>query len=196
MPTSGQKRLIKIAEAAAARSGDPTRHRCFVSYHHEDQEEAEQFVDAFGHVFIAKCLGVSDEDDFIDSDDADYIMREIRERYLTTTTVTLLMLGECTWARRYVDWETASSLRDDPVNKRSGLIAIRLSSLSSVALPDRFKDNWKKDGSKDYYARYYSYPSSDEGLRANIEDAFSARTGRGHLVDNSRDLFGYNRTCS
>ena len=68
MPTYSQRMLEAVAKRAAARSTDPTRHKCFVSYHQEDEDEAESFIDKYGDVFIAKVLGVSDEDDFIDSD--------------------------------------------------------------------------------------------------------------------------------
>lgn len=116
-----QRRVEAAAFKAALRSADSTRHKCFVSYHHSDQEEVEAFVESFGEEFIAKAVGVSDEDDFIDSDDTDYVMRKIREKYLTDSTVTIVLVGKCTWARRYVDWEIMSSLRNDSKNKRSGL---------------------------------------------------------------------------
>lgn len=53
---------------------DSTRHKCFVSYHAADRDEVEAFLDEFGTEFIAKTVGVTDEDDFIDSDDTGYIM--------------------------------------------------------------------------------------------------------------------------
>ena len=58
-------------------------------------------------------------------------MRKIREKYLTNSTVTIVFIGECTKARKYVDWEIASSLRNDPNNGRSGLLGINLKSLVS-----------------------------------------------------------------
>ncbi|MBM0256835.1 TIR domain-containing protein [Micromonospora sp. 4G55] len=185
MATYGEIRLSRIAEAAARKSTDPTRRKCFISYHHADQAEAEEFVESFGHLFIARVLGVSDEDDFIDSDDTDYVMDCIRERYLTDSTVTIVLLGQCTWARRYVDWEIYSTLRHDKLNRRSGLMGITLPSAegTSVTLPPRLDDNI--DGDK-LYARWWKYPSSDWALRSCIEDAFTARTTRSHLIDNTR----------
>ena len=56
------------------------KRKIFISYHHADQDEVEGFLDEFDDSFIAEVLGVSDEDDFIDSDDPDYIMRRIRDR--------------------------------------------------------------------------------------------------------------------
>ncbi|MFG3602532.1 TIR domain-containing protein [Micromonospora chersina] len=185
MATYGEIRLSRIAEAAAKKSNDPTRRKCFISYHHADQDEVEEFVESFGHLFIARILGVSDEDDFIDSDDTDYVMDCIRERYLTDSTVTIVLLGRCTWARRYVDWEIYSTLRHDKLNRRSGLMGINLPSVegTSVTLPARLADN--VDGDK-LYAQWWKYPSSDWALRSCIEDAFTARTTKSHLIDNTR----------
>lgn len=109
--------------------------KCFISYHHDDQKYVDEFVNTFDEkkgVFIARALGVMDQG-IIDSTDTDYIMRRIKEKYLTDSTVTIVLIGKCTWARRYVDWEIASTLRNDPNNKRSGLVAINLPYVNDVA---------------------------------------------------------------
>lgn len=193
-----QRRVEAIAFKAALRSTDPTRHKCFVSYHHEDQSEVETFIDTFGEVFIAKALGVSDEDDFINSDDTDYVMRKIREKYLTDSTVTIVLIGKCTWARRYVDWEVMSSLRNDSKNKRSGLIGITLPSAADYSgkkPPERLSDNLAGDNGDEGYARWKKYPQSKPSLRSWIDDAFDARDARGHLVQNDRARYLNNRSC-
>ena len=80
------------------------RHRCFISYHHDDQKEVGNFIDTFDHerkVFIARRLGTGMQHDIIDSDDTDYVLRRIRELYIKDSTVTLVLIGKCTWARRY-----------------------------------------------------------------------------------------------
>ena len=120
------------------------RHTCFISYHQVDEDEVRKFIDDFNGVFIPKNLGLSDTDDFIDSTDTDYVLRRIRELYLSDSIVTIAMIGQCTWSRRYVDWEVASTLRNDPNNRRSGLMAITLKSVASSAtkqLPPRVADN-------------------------------------------------------
>jgi hypothetical protein len=195
MSTRAKARLLLSAQAALRKSDDPTRHKCFVSYHADDADEVANFIDAYGHVFIPRVIGVSDEDDFIDSADTDYVMDRIREKYLTDSTVTIVMVGCCTWARRYVDWEVFSSLRNDRNNRRSGLVAITLPSAAdyvSKKLPDRVADNW--DG-EDGYARWWKYPSSAELVRSRIETAFTERTTRAHLIDNSRARKLYNSSC-
>jgi len=170
------------------------RHKCFISYHQVDEDEVAKFIDDFNDVFIPKVLGVSDTDDFIDSTDTDYVMRRIRELYLTDSTVTIVMTGKCTWARRYVDWEVASSLRNDPNNRRSGLVAITLKSVASSAskqLLARVDDN--VDSDHNGYARWRVYPTSSGSLRSYIDTALSASNTKTPV--NSRELYKYNRTC-
>ena len=171
---------------------DPGRPKVFVSYHHADQTEAEAFVRRFESVFIPKVIGVSDADDFIDSTDPDYVMRRIREKYLADSTVTIVLLGRCTWARRYVDWEIASTLRNDPVNKRSGLMAITLPSVVALSkqLPVRLADNIKDDQG---YARWWKYPTSDASLRSCLDIALQARATI--VPVNGRALKQHNSPC-
>jgi len=176
-------------------SEQAVRHKCFVSYHHDDQDEAEAFIDMFEDVFIPRVVGVSDEDDFIDSTNTDYVMDQIREKYLTDSTVTIVMIGKCTWARRYVDWEVYSTLRNDKNNKRSGLLAVTLPSVASDSgrqLPLRVNVNVNGD---DGYARWWKYPSTRAGLRNIIEEAFQARTAKAHLIDNARTRKVHNSSC-
>lgn len=150
------------------------RHKVFVSYHQADEREVNKFITDFGSVFITKALGTNDRDDFIESDDTDYVMRRISELYLTDSTVTIVLVGKCTWSRKYVDWEVASSLRNDIRNKRNGLLAIQLPSAVRPAakLPDRVSDN--VDGERGY-ARYWTYPASMSNLRNRIDIALAAR---------------------
>lgn len=193
-----QKRVEAIAFKAALRSTDPTRHKCFVSYHHADQVEVEKFIDTFGDVFVAKALGVSDEDDFIDSNDTDHVMRRIREKYLTDSTVTIVLVGKCTWARRYVDWEIMSTLRNDSKNKRSGLVGITLPSAANYEgkrAPERLAKNIAGANGDEGYARWFKYPTAKSSVRSWVEDAFQARDQRASLVDNALPRYLSNRSC-
>ena len=168
------------------------RHKCFVSYHEADSKEVDTFIEKFDHVFIPKTIGISDDDDFIDSDDRDYVMRRIREKYLTDSTVTIVLIGKCTAKRKYVDWEIASTLRNDPQNKRSGLLGINLRSIENRELsPPRLDDNL---GGDDPYAIYKNwYPRIGSTLESWIQDAYERRTSL--VPSNTRALFKYNRPC-
>ncbi|CAA19913.1 MULTISPECIES: TIR domain-containing protein [Streptomyces] len=168
------------------------RRKCFISYHHEDEREVHQFIQKFDHVrdiFIARGIGAGMPGDVLNSNNRDYIMRRVRALYLGNSTVTIVMVGKCTWARRYVDWEIASTLRDDVRNKRGGLLGIVLpSAVNSPKAPPRLKDNLESG-----YAEWYHYPTSAAQLSRMIETAYSAREEL--KPKNDRLLFSYNREC-
>ncbi len=168
------------------------RRKCFISYHDANRRAVENFVAMFRDVIIARTIGITDADPWVDSRDADYIKRVIREKHLTDSTVTIVLIGRCTWARRFVDWEIASSLRNDPNNKRSGILGIKLQ--SGVTIPARLRDNLPSNNGPGY-ARIRSYPTTSDALRRWVEDAFTARTTRQSYINNRRSLRKRNGTC-
>lgn len=181
----------RLLSSEAAKSD---RRKCFVSYYSGDKAAVDKFIADFGDVFIAKAVGVSDGDDFIDSTDSGYVMSRIREKYLGDSTVTLCLIGNCTHSRRYVDWELKTTLRQGS-HTPNGLVGILLPTMgTSGNLPPRLTDNWNKDESKGF-AIYRSYPSSANSLRGWIEDAFARRTSHASLIINSQDMMKYNRKC-
>lgn len=188
--------LVQLAARKSASTKYFVRHKCFLSYHRDDVDEVEQFVEQFGETFIPRVVGVTEDDPLVDSDDTDYIMDKIRENYLTDSTVTIVLIGSCTWARRFVDWEIMSTLRNDYKNKRSGLLALQLPSVDggTPSLPGRLSDNLSTN-QDEAYARYYRYPAGESTLRGWISDAFSARDDRGSLVNNSRARRARNSAC-
>lgn len=184
--------IARLASAVEKRNDDPTRHKCFISYHTDDADDVADFLDEFGGVFIPRTIGVTEDDPFIDSDD-DYIKARISSKYMSDSTVTILLVGECTWGRKFVDWEIGATLRNSPKNKRSGLLAYKLTSANeNQKIPDRLKDNWSKN--TESYADYYAYPTSSSSVRRSIDEAFEARQSRAHLVENGRALRRKN-TC-
>lgn len=142
-----------------------TRRKCFVSYHHDDEDEVQDFIQKFDHeqdVLIARGIGASMAGDIINSDNDDYIKLKIREKYLRDTTVTIVLVGKKTWGRKFVDWEIAASLRNTASASASGLLAITLPSAVAYydkQLPARVADN--VDG-ENGYARWWRYPSSTD----------------------------------
>ena len=174
------------------------KRKAFISFHQNDKAEVEAFVSRWAGregVFIPKILGASDNDDFINSTDPEYVMSQIRSKYLEDSTVTIVLIGKCTHSRRYVDWELKASLRQGSYTP-NGLFGILLPSQGSSAhLPDRLKQNWSAVTSN-CYARYYSSPSSANQLGHWIEDAFTARTARANLISNSSSMMKYNAQCN
>ena len=192
---ASQQRLQMLAERAIRKSADPSRHKCFVSYHVDDTDEVAAFIEDHGAVFIPTVVGITEDDDFVDSENIDYIMDRIRERHLSDTTVTIVLVGKCTWARRFVDWEIYASLRKYDDYFISGLMGITLPSVAdddARQLPPRLADN--VDGDKKY-ARCWKYPTSTEQLRRYIQEAYDARKAKAEMIDNSRPRKRYSSSC-
>jgi MTH538 TIR-like domain (DUF1863) len=175
------------------------RRKCFLSYHHADQDAVDNFTRTFDHshdAFIVRGLGQEMAQDIIDSTDTDYIMRRIRDLYVGGSSVTLVMIGHCTWARRYVDWEIQASLRNSDQTRPNGLLGIKLPSYAAGAFPDRFNSNLRSKGQTDCYARHITYPISSDELWSAIEAAYQRRTTHRNLIVNPRERFTYNRQCA
>lgn len=189
--------IVKLAQAMEFKTNDPTRHKCFISYHSDDAVEVAGFLSSYGTAFIPRTVGVTADDPFIDSDNDDYIKDQISSKYMSDSTVTILLVGKCSWSRRFVDWELAATLRNSPKNKRSGLLAYQLPSMATIEdkkIPPRLSDNYSLN--KDSYSQYYVYPSSTSTVHAHVEEAFKARTEKIDLLDNSRSLRKVSSSCS
>ena len=175
------------------------KRKIFISFHHGDENEVKSFVERWAEkekVFIPKALGVSnDDDDFIDSDNPEYVMSQIRKKYLQDSTVTIILIGSCTHSRRYVDWEIKTSLRQGLLYTPNGLIGILLPYQGTLAhFPPRLIANWNSNHIN-CYARCYTAPTSATQLRNWIEDAFNARIGRAKHINNTVDMMKYNSVC-
>jgi len=162
-------------------------HKCFISYHAADKKAVDDFCENFGGSFIRR--GIQMEDDIIDSNNTNYVMQRIRQLYLQDSTVTIVLIGRCTWARRFVDWEVQASLRQPKDGYPNGLLAIQLWE-SYTTLPIRVKLNVDSG-----YAKFYKYPTSSTNLSNMIDEAWNARFDKANLIINPRDRFRYNKSC-
>lgn len=111
-----------------------------------------------------------------------------------------MLIGACTWARRYIDWEIQASLRHGDTIVPNGLIGIKLPSFNNERhyYPNRLNLNLlnsEEVGKKECYAKVYSYPTDKEALRRWIENAYETRTSKADLIINPRERFEYNRDC-
>jgi len=121
--------------------GLPTRRKVFVSYHHAgDQAYYEMFSRVFGDSYEAVFDNSLERK--VDSDNAEYILRRIREEYLTGTSCTIVLVGAGTWGRKFVDWEIEATL-----TKQHGLLGLQLPTIPvvnnnlTIPVPDRLNDN-------------------------------------------------------
>ena len=178
------------------------RRNVFLTYHHANQAEVENFVNSFGsHFNELRAIGVSDEDDFIESSNTDYVLRQIREKYMAGTSATIALIGECSWARKYIDWEVAATLRYNPTDPRGGLLAIQLPSIdgrSDISLPPKVDLNRNYDSSSGTelgYASYHRYPGSGVNVASWVEDAIWRRDNREPATGSTSDLKKHNSSC-
>lgn len=166
------------------------RRKSFISHHAADVVAVNSFINSFGAGNFIK-RGITMPEELVNSNDTDYVMGRIRDLYIRDSTVTIVLIGKCTWARRFVDWEVQASLRKPANGLPNGLLAILLDSALRPPLPDRVKLNTDSG-----YADYHHYPASAGILGDWIETAFAARTQREHLRSNPRERYTYNRSCS
>lgn len=114
-----------------------TKHKVFISYHHaRDQRYKERLVEmAEAHdLFVDRSVNTRD----ISADLHHQRIREIiRDDYLRDSTVTIVLVGSETGYRKHVDWEIYSSMYDGKVNRKSGVIAIALPSITERSITER-----------------------------------------------------------
>jgi hypothetical protein len=118
----------------------PVKHKLFLSYHHNgDQLYYNEFSRAFHDTYDVIYDNSLERE--IDSDNVDYVMRRIRENYITGSSCTIVLVGKDTWGRKYVDWEIKATLE-----KEHGLIGVHLptaptSAENKISVPGRLLDN-------------------------------------------------------
>lgn len=102
-------------------------HRVFISFKTEDKSYKKYILNNLGVDMIDKSLNEA-----IDSDDEDYIMRKIREDYLSDSTVTIFLIGthssenEVEDEQIFIKRELQASLYDGKSNSRNGILGIVL----------------------------------------------------------------------
>jgi hypothetical protein len=96
------------------------RRKIFVSYHHGGDQA---YYDEFSRFFHDQYEAVRDNslERIIDSGDTEYVMRKIREQYISGTSCTIILVGSHSHERKYLDWEIKATL-----DKNHGLLGIVL----------------------------------------------------------------------
>ena len=101
------------------------RHKVFISYYHEDdQEYKNRLVQALDSKFVDKSVSQGDIHD--EGLPLDEIRRRIRDDHIAGATVTIVLIGPCTWQRKHVDWEISAGLIDRTNNRRCGVLGLLL----------------------------------------------------------------------
>ena len=169
-----------LASLAAFGSRAFVRRRVFIGYHHSgDQAFYYAFSMAFHEAY--ELIGDTSLERRIDSDHVDYVLRRIRENYITGSSCTIVLVGAETWGRKYVDWEIEATLQ-----KKHGLIGVQLPTLRPMAnglypVPDRLFDNVNAG-----YAIWTDWATimSERNALINLIEAANAKSSL--LIDNSR----------
>ncbi|MDJ1370287.1 TIR domain-containing protein [Gulosibacter molinativorax] len=178
--------------------------KIFISFHQADEIQANIWIRRFSQYFSEiRSLGLHElGDDFtehIESGDSEYVMRRIREDKIAGTSCTVVLLGQCTWARRYVDWEIAATLRNFTDSQRGGLIGVQLPGTQNLAmpkLPPRLALNLaQEDGVDTGYARVYPPAPSDGTIVRWVDDAVARRNDMDPATGSTSDLMINNRSC-
>lgn len=174
------------------------RHNVFISYHHQNDEDYKnEFERLFSSVYdILESKAVSDGD--IDPHiKTETIRQKIRDEFIRTASVTVVLIGSETWKRKHVDWEISSSIRDTRLNSRTGLVGIILptypradmSKYDRGTIPPRLQDNLDCG-----FAEIYNWSDDPELVRHWIHEAFIRR--KHFSPNNSREMFGQNRSAA
>lgn len=163
-------------------SGFASKPRIFVSYHHGGDRN---YYNALSRLFDQTYEAIEDNsvDRKIDSDDIEYVIRAIRENYITGTSCTVVLCGAQTPYRKFVDWEIKATL-----DKQHGLIGVNLPTNPRTAagthtIPDRLYDNVMSG-----YAPWIQWNDllADPTLLSTSVQLASDRSSS--LIDNSRPM--------
>ena len=176
-------------------NGTP-KHKVFVSYHHEDQHYKDQFTRMMEGDIVDRSVGDGDIDDR--NAKTDTIRQRIRDEFIREATVTVVLVGRCTWQRKHVDWEIGSSLRDTPRNSRCGLLGIILPNHPDTSrwsnnprlMPPRLADNC---AGLYAFAQVQRWSNDSQRVRQWIHTAYLRRNQTPH-PNNNRPQFANNRS--
>lgn len=159
-------------------------HRVFISFKTEDKSYKNYIQNNLGVDMIDKSLN-----DAIDSEDEDYIMRKIREDYLSDSTVTIFLIGthcsenEGAEEQKFIKRELQASLFHGKSNSRNGILGIVLPHMYDEIFKGNY--NCSKCGKnhnhvsindstviKEFSCNYYIKPLSEEKCSWAEEDRY------------------------
>ena len=175
------------------------RHKVFISYYHaDDQEYKDRLVQALDSKFVDESVSQGDIHD--EGLPLDEIRRRIRDYHVADATVTIVLIGPCTWQRKHIDWEISASIIDRRNNQRCGLLGLLL-----PTHPDYGKPNFnprlipqrlaRNIGGNDPFAMIYDWPKNglSRKILPKIHTAF-LRRNKTPWPDGGLHLFRDNRT--
>ena len=129
-------------------------------------------------------------DEPVQSDDAEYINRRIREDYICGSSVTIVLCGKDTYKRKYVDWEIHSTLHHE-----HALLGVALPTASKdinqrVIVPARLYDNIESG-----YAHFIMWDQHIIAKPPAFKDALEIaiqKSSRKQLIQNNQEKMARN----
>lgn len=121
------------------------KHNCFISFKKEDYLYKNNILNKLGEERIqGRAL-----DEWIDSEDIDYIMEKIRREYMYNTSVTIFLIGKHSSENEgfdldgdknaFIKRELQATLYDGKGFRRSGLLGIVLPEMESKIYGDSYR---------------------------------------------------------
>lgn len=163
-------------------SGLGVKRKVFVSYHHGgDRAYYDAFIAAFSKSY--DVIQDNSVERAVDSTDTDYVIRRIRENYITGSSCTIVFCGAQTPFRKFVDWEIKATL-----DKQHGLIGVNLptnpmGSNFKYTVPDRLYDNIVSG-----YAVWVDWAALTQSVQSVKNYIELANSKPASLINNSRAL--------
>lgn len=172
-------------------------HKCYISFKTEDayyKSEIQKMKEAGKLDYIDKSLN-----DPIESEDPDYIMRKIREDYLSDSTVTIFLIGTHSMEtlgqeeQQYIKRELQASLYNGENNSRSGILGVVLPDMYDVVYKGSYTcstcgntHNWVSINDntviKEFSSNYYIEPHN--GCSWSEDQRFCVLVKWGDFVNN------------
>jgi hypothetical protein len=158
------------------------KRKVFISYHHSgDKAYYDAFINDFSNTY--DVIHDNSVERAIDSSNTDYVIRRIRENFITGSSCTIVLCGAQTPYRKFVDWEIKATL-----DKKHGLIGVNLpsnplSANSKYTVPDRLHDNIESGFA--IWTNWVSFTQNIQSVQGFIEQANSRSA---LFINNNRAL--------
>jgi hypothetical protein len=173
---------VSYGALSGLRNPQSVKHKIFVSFHHGGDQA---YYDAFSKAFHDTYDVIYDNslERVIDSEDVGYVMQRIRDKHITGSSCTIVLVGKDTWGRKYVDWEIKATL-----DKSHGLIGVQLptaiaGSDGKVSVPGRLYDNIQSG-----FALWISWQQITAGAAQLRDYVADAKSRNASLVVNNREM--------
>lgn len=156
----------------------PVKRKVFISYHHDNDQDWYDYISSTYSDSFDLFYDNSVERK-LDSTNATYLNRKIREEYIFGTSVTIVLCGPETWKRRWIDWEIHATL-----HYNHGLLGVALPSCQKgnegkYVVPTRLHKNIVSG-----FARFIAWDNDPANFKASIETAVQNSSYKS-LIDNN-----------